>query len=364
MVVDFHMHVFPYLGGESGWGSVSAHLTAWQEFILSVVRRVAADKITETTQSSDINFRVGKFGRFEWTQAEQDYYLQFMPPHLQEQTASPEFILAQMDHAGVDMAVLQNAKLYGKLNDYFAECVKKYPDKFIGLGEIDETRADEEEEILRLRHCVRDLGLDGIFYAADRLFQPGNHHHFNDKKFDLFWHEVENLGIPVYWSVISPIVPPEDFMERMRLFARWKERFTEIPSVITLGLCALPFKEGSQIKFPQELLDICKGPKVWTEITYPIQAGAMGWDYPFPEAQRLVKQQYEELGAEKLLWGSDMPNVERNCTYRQSLNFLKNYCDFISPKDMELIIGGNLAQIHKIKGGVPKTLRPKLFTVF
>ena len=29
------------------------------------------------------------------------------------------------------------------------------------------------------------------------------------------------------------------------------------------------------------------------------------------------------MGGQRLLWGSDMPNVERNATYRQSLDYLR-----------------------------------------
>jgi hypothetical protein len=38
-----------------------------------------------------------------------------------------------------------------------------------------------------------------------------------------------------------------------------------------------------------------------------------------------------------------MPNVERHCTYMQCLDYLREYCDFISPNDMDAICGGNLA---------------------
>ena len=81
------------------------------------------------------------------------------------------------------------------------------------------------------------------------------------------------------------------------------------------------------------------------------------------EANELVKQQYEELGGNKLCWGSDMPNVERNCTYRQCLTHLTKHCDFIKPSDMELILGGNIARIMKIKTDIPATPRPKLADV-
>jgi hypothetical protein len=43
-----------------------------------------------------------------------------------------------------------------------------------------------------------------------------------------------------------------------------------------------------------------------------------------------------------------MPNVERNCTYKQSLDYLVRYCDFITPNDMDLITGGNAVRLLKL----------------
>ncbi len=262
------------------------------------------------------------------------------------------------------MAILHNAKNYGKLNAYFSEAVIKYPDKFIGLLEIDELSADQEREIRRLRQAVQDLRLKGIYYEGDRFYAPGYPTGFNDQKFNPFWKSVEDLAIPVYWSILTPRLSVETYMERMNDFATWAKRFPHIPSILVMGFLALPFRqEDGKVKLPRELLDIYKCPNVYQEITYPIQVGPLGWDYPFSKARELIRQQYEELGPEKLLWGSDMPNVERNCTYHQSLTYLKDYCDFINSRDMDLILGGNAARLHQIKGESPKTVRPKLATV-
>jgi hypothetical protein len=54
---------------------------------------------------------------------------------------------------------------------------------------------------------------------------------------------------------------------------------------------------------------------------------------------------YRRLGRGRLVWGADMPNVERHCTYRQSLDYLREYCDFIPSSDMDRILGGNLRQL-------------------
>ena len=78
------------------------------------------------------------------------------------------------------------------------------------------------------------------------------------------------------------------------------------------------------------------------EILIPIFQGAV-WEYPYVEARPIVREYYERLGPDRLVWGSDMPNVERNCTYRQSLDYLRVHCDFIPPADMARICGTNVA---------------------
>jgi len=361
-IVDAHVHIFPYLGGACGYKSAAAHMADLQASIVGAVRLETkyGGAGAPLGELPDVNFRVGKFGRFEWNEGGVDYYRQYMPPTLQDQTASPEFMLAQMDHAGVDMAVLQNAKVYGKFNNYFAKCVRKYPDRFVGLAEINELEADKGSEIRRLRRAIKDLGLRGLFYGAQRSFGARTPGGFNDARFDVFWREVSDLEIPVHWSLVGSRIPAELYMKQMRLFSAWADRFPDIVSVVTQALFARPFRKNDEVRFPEELLAIFKKPNVFAEVTYPISAGPLGWDYPYPQFRELIKQQYEEFGAQKLIWGSDIPNVERNCTYKQSLCYLKDYCDFISPKDMALILGGNITQILKIEEHVPKTTKPKL----
>ena len=100
-------------------------------------------RLTDPSSLRAVDFRVGRFGRFEWTANGTDLYLQFFPPSLQAMDSPPEFMLQQMARAGVDRAVLQNARPYGRLNEYIAQAVRAYPDKFIGLADVDEARGDD-----------------------------------------------------------------------------------------------------------------------------------------------------------------------------------------------------------------------------
>jgi hypothetical protein len=83
------------------------------------------------------------------------------------------------------------------------------------------------------------------------------------------------------------------------------------------------------------------------EIMFPITWGGK-WDYPYPEAQGFIKEMHGMFGASKLVWGSDMPNVERFCTYKQSLDYVKRYCTFFKSGEMDAIIGGNVDKLLKI----------------
>jgi predicted TIM-barrel fold metal-dependent hydrolase len=83
---------------------------------------------------------------------------------------------------------------------------------------------------------------------------------------------------------------------------------------------------------------------VWTEVLYPIAwAGRM--PYPYTRAQHHVRQTYDRFGPRKLVWGSDMPNVGRYCTYRQALGYVWDYADYLTVEDRRRIFGENTLEL-------------------
>ncbi len=57
----------------------------------------------------------------------------------------------------------------------------------------------------------------------------------------------------------------------------------------------------------------------------------------------------EHLGADHLLYGTDMPFQNRHCTYRQSRDHIEKYCTFLSQEQRDLIMGGTAARILKLE---------------
>ncbi|HLZ09665.1 MAG TPA: amidohydrolase family protein, partial [Chloroflexota bacterium] len=241
MIVDSHLHIFPFLDGACGFPTRSAHLEYLQYYMVGhsqPVRRLSDH--TEVPHGSlrlydvaalgsaglaEVNFRVEVNGRFVWTQEGEDRYIHFMPPGLETTEATPEAILAQMAYIGVDVGVLQNAHLYGRLDDEFASAQRQFPGKFIGLAEVEEFRANEPEELASLTRAVGELGLRGLYFANRSFLWDEQRRVFDDPIYEEFWSTVALLGIPVFWELAAvPPGQPENYLAELDRLVRWQER--------------------------------------------------------------------------------------------------------------------------------------------
>jgi predicted TIM-barrel fold metal-dependent hydrolase len=359
VIVDGHAHAFPRLGGGAGFASADQHRRYLQRHMSThpqggrrardnapVPGAALAGGQIELDRLPDVNFRVGDFGRLEWVYEAEPCYLQFLPPHLEDTTARPERMLAQMQYLGVDRALLQSGKLYGITNQYLAEVVGRWPERFRGCLTVDEARADEQ--IGELERAVGQLGLSALYFSNDGFAAGGYQRHFDDARYRPFWEAVEALGVPVLWDIRFAVRRRhEDYMaEAVRLRGHLR-RFPRIENVLTHGLPANAFDGG---RIPDDLWATLAEPNLTVELLFPLLYGA-SWEYPYPEAQAIVRELHGRLGATRLLWGSDMPNVERSCTYRQSLDYLRRHCDFIPAADLDLIGGGNAERLYFASGG-------------
>lgn len=355
MIIDSHAHIFPFLGSPAGFRSVEEHLKFLQFYVVGhgqPVRRLSDHAIVDEPglaelpldrpeRLREVQFRVEANGRFVWRHNGTDLYIHFMPPSLQTNASLAEYLLAQMAYVGVDVAVLQNAHLYGRLDHFFAAAIARYPGKFIGLAEVDEPNADTETELRDLRSAVCDLGLQGLYYANRGFFFDGYRQSFDDPRYDVFWETVRELQVPVFWEVLgAPVLDDAHFLVEIDRLNRWAERYPEIPSVLTHGVSA-GLLEGN---IAEPLEQLFRNEQFLVEILYPIGWGRLH-DYPYPELRPVLRELYRRVGGERLIWGSDMPNVERNCTYRQSLDYLRRGTDVIPSADLDRILGGNLARL-------------------
>jgi len=360
MIVDCHAHVFQPWNGPCGHESTEIH---WKYIQKNVTRPAAkARRLRDgapadagalfragdnawTGLRDDIRFRVGPFGRLEYTLEGEDYGIQYMPVGMAEIHAPPELQLAQMSYVGVDHAVLQAGGSYGAMNDYNAFAQHQYPDKFTGLFHVDEPRADAPRWMQEMERARTRLGLRGMYYQLEGFARYGFQWWFDDARFDGFWETVASLRIPIFFEASAmPDYDEKSYIANMVRLDRLLTRFPAVRWLLVMGPPVQFFARAGRWQFPQEVDRTYRRENLQLEIMFPITWGGV-WDYPYPEAQALIKDLRDRYGAQKLVWGSDMPNVERFCTYRQCLDYVRRYCDFLSAREKEMLLGENVAEL-------------------
>ena len=213
MIIDSHAHIFEKWSGACGLPSRDLH---WRYIQKNVTRPAAkvfrfrdgvpadasplfrAGDNTWAGLRDDVRFRVGPYGRLEFTVDGEDYYVQYMPVGMAEIESTPEFLITQMNAAGVEHCVLQAGFTYGAMNDYNALAQKQFPERFTGLFHVDEARADEEGWMAEARRAVERLGLRGLYYSLEQFSRYGFDVWFDDRRFNAFWEMLQGFGLPVF----------------------------------------------------------------------------------------------------------------------------------------------------------------------
>lgn len=114
---------------------------------------------------------------------------------IRQQDISIDSLLADMDRAGVERAVLlafdcETTYGFKVSNEEIARIVERHPDRFTGFASVDPHKG--EQGVRELEFAVRELGLRGLklhpptqqFYASDRAYYP-------------LWAKAQELGIPL-----------------------------------------------------------------------------------------------------------------------------------------------------------------------
>ena len=52
------------------------------------------------------------------------------------------------------------------------------------------------------------------------------------------------------------------------------------------------------------------------------------------------------IGADKLMWGTDVPGLLTSGSYRQLLNMIRVHCEFLSAEQKPQILGRNATRVY------------------
>ena len=301
----------------------------------------------------EAGFRTAENGRVEWDVDGETYIKQALPPWVDHLTFTVDNLVAEMDYVGVDMALLHRTPYMSKSNEFIAECVRAYPDRIQGLAYIEEwlLASDTDACIEKLQHAINDLGLHGYQFMPHHMDLYGLDWKWASPAFTPFWDALSDLDIPVFFTLHSTSYA--EYLEELRTLGRWMERYPDVTVVQTHGFNWRMFSDDEKLVVPDEVYDAAPidNPNYHIQLLFAVFLQRR-WDYPMPQILPTMEKMYRRIGPEKLIWGTDIPVSLLWWTYRQNLDFIRGYCDFIPQSDMDLILGGNMERIMGVNASI------------
>lgn len=214
---------------------------------------------------------------------------QMMPPYMTDGVNSVERLIANMDYAGVNGAVITQEEIDGNQNEYLLSAKKKFSDRIKICSLYKENEPIEYE------------GFDGIKLCSCRFSEQ-----------DLTRHEEVFKLANDNGKFISIDLSDGDLQT-----GSLKEIIEQYPDLkIAIGHFGMVTRENwlEQIK-------LARNKNVF------IESGGITWlfnseFYPYPSAIKAICEASEICSFDKLMWGSDYPRTMVEITYKMSYDFV------------------------------------------
>ena len=201
-------------------------------------------------------FRTGAHGLVEWTVDGEDYVKQALPPWTVDFAFPGDSLVAEMDYAGIERALLHRTPYMGLNDGWIADCCRRHPGRIQGLVQIPEWWFPDrtEEAVGKLERAIRDHRLSGLQFAPFHRTLYDLSPEWTGPDFDPLWAAVAELGIPVFFT-LGAAGSPAGYIEEMRALRVWMDRFPDVDVVLTHGFPWRLFAEEDRLHVPDEVYE-------------------------------------------------------------------------------------------------------------
>lgn len=214
---------------------------------------------------------------------------QMMPPYMINGATTADMLIANMDYAGVNGAVITQEEIDGNQDDYLLNAKAEYSDRLKICSLYEENKPFETD------------GFDGIKICAGRLPTQDLTKHYK-----VFETADKNS------MFISIDMADGDLQTKSLL-----EMIQQYPDLrIAIGHFGMVTRKNWK-----EQIKLAQNKNVF------IESGGITWlfnseFYPFPSAVQAINEAAEICGFDKLMWGSDYPRTMVEITYKMSFDFV------------------------------------------
>lgn len=233
-------------------------------------------------------------------------------------------MLAEMDRAGVDRAVIVPPTWAGDDNLTALDTARDHPKRFAIMGRIDVQRPDLREALGAWKKQPGMLGVRHTFRAEPYATW------LDQGVYEPFWEAAQQYDIPVMCLVagiagkLGPIA----------------EKYPGLTLIVDHMGCDLQAGKGADsFRTLDQLIGLAKYPRVFVKTS---SAPCFSADpYPFPDIYPFLKRIYEAFGAQRMMWGADRTRL--TSTYEECLRHFSEGLDFLSASDKEWVLGKTTA---------------------
>ena len=251
---------------------------------------------------------------------------QMMPPYMNDNQNTVERLIANMDYAGVNGAVITQEYIDGNQDKYLLSAKKKFPSR-IKITSLYEDYKDQPLRSLNLSKGGALKDFDGIKICAGRLADQ------DLKKLLPLFKQVEQAGKFISIDMADGTKQTDDLAYVIR----------ECPSLrIAIGHFGMVTTDGWQ-----KQIALAKNQNVY------IESGGLTWlfhkeFYPYPSAIDAILEARNICGMEKLMWGSDYPRTMTDITYIMAVRFIEE-TQKLTDEEKRAFLGENAMKFYGFK---------------
>ena len=237
-----------------------------------------------------------------------------IPPELGEYDVTPEAVLRILDQEGVSKAVMMQGNFLGQQNLYTYDAMKKYPHRLIGAASYDPFCRKYKEV---RNHFFEELGFHIVKFEVSTGSGLMSYHHDFNLAGDMM-EEALSYAEAHHHTVVFDIGRQNNPCWQPENLAKAAKRHPSLQFVV----CHLLAPQGLAQKDAWfEALNMLNLENVVFDIS-SLPASQKPETYPYPTAIYFMKKAINLFGADRLMWGSDLPSNLCKDSYRHLIDHI------------------------------------------